>query len=75
MPSTPRCNSLQVRVIVLLAREMLLLQASMRRRTCHDVLWHRESRCVRVRGNVGGDNQTGAGSDAPSGGAHLILAR
>jgi hypothetical protein len=58
-----------------LARNNLLPQASLSMRKCPDLLLHRASRCVRTRGNVCSANQTGAGSDAPSGGAHLILAR
>ena len=70
-----RCNSLQRHARVLRARAMLLPQARMSLRTCHDVLLHRASRCVRARCNLCGAHQTCAGSHAPSGGAHLTLAR
>src|SRR5215468_10635598 len=70
-----RCNSLQRHARVLRAREMLLPQASMSIRTCHDLLLHRASRCVQARCNLCGENQPCAGSHAPSGGAHLTLAR
>src|SRR5215510_4561024 len=75
MPFTLRCNSLQVRAILLRERAILLPHARLSRRTCHDVLLHRESRCVRARCTLCGAHQTCAGSHAPSGGANLTLAR
>ena len=53
--------------IVLLAHEILLPQASMSMRQGHDLLLHRESRCVRARCNLCGAHQICVGSDSPLG--------